>query len=91
MENLDKEETTFAENIKLRIKENLLQLIGFLVGSIAGFSYYAMVGCTSGTCGITSNPWLSVLWGGIAGYLIADLFKSIKSRGKHKIIKEEKL
>jgi hypothetical protein len=34
-----------------------------------------MVGCPSGACAITSNPWLTILWGAILGYLIGGTFK----------------
>jgi len=56
------------------IKKHLLR-IGILVGGIAGFSYYHFVGCASGTCPITSNPYLTVLYGALLGYLLFDMFK----------------
>ena len=40
------------------------------IGAIAGFSYYHFIGCTSGTCAITSSPYMSILWGGAMGYLL---------------------
>jgi len=52
-----------------------LQLIGALVGLLGGFLYYRFVGCNSGGCAITSNPWISTLYGGLMGYLVFDLFK----------------
>jgi hypothetical protein len=52
-----------------------LQLIGTLVGLLGGFLYYRFVGCNSGGCPITSNPWISTLYGGLMGYLVFDLFK----------------
>lgn len=36
------------------IKSNLLYLIGGALGAIGGYVYYAVVGCQSGTCPITS-------------------------------------
>ncbi|AZQ60755.1 hypothetical protein EI427_00575 [Flammeovirga pectinis] len=41
--------------------------IGLLIGSILGYMYYFYIGCTSGTCPITSNPIISVLYGGLIG------------------------
>jgi hypothetical protein len=38
--------------------------LGVANGGIAGFSYYHFVGCSSGSCAITSNPYMSVIWGG---------------------------
>jgi hypothetical protein len=52
-----------------------LQLIGTLVGLLGGFLYYRFVGCNSGGCPITSNPWISTVYGGLMGYLVFDLFK----------------
>jgi len=49
-------------------------LAGLLTGIIGGYIYYRFVGCTSGGCAITSNPWMSMLWGALAGYLIGDMF-----------------
>lgn len=43
---------------------------GALLGGIAGFLYYYFVGCTSGSCAITSNPVSSVLFGGVLGLFI---------------------
>jgi xanthine/uracil permease len=57
------------------IKRNLLKIIGILVGGIGGFAYYYFVGCASGTCPITSNPYISVIYGALMGYLLLDMFK----------------
>ncbi len=57
------------------IKKHLLEIIGIPVGAIAGFSYYYFVGCASGTCPITSNPYISVIYGAVLGYLVFSMFK----------------
>ncbi len=44
------------------------------VGVLGGYAYYALIGCKSGTCAITSNPYMSMAWGGILGYLLPDFF-----------------
>jgi hypothetical protein len=49
------------------------------IGAIAGFSYYYFVGCTSGTCAITSSPYLSTLGGGMMGFFVVN---SPCSRGR---------
>lgn len=54
------------------------------IGIAGGYLYYHFVGCASGGCPITSNPWLTMLWGGILGYLIGDSIKP-----KHKEQKKE--
>jgi len=53
-------------------------LIGILIGGIGGYIYYIKIGCVSGTCPITSNPWLTIIWGAAVGYLLGDMFKRKK-------------
>ena len=45
--------------------------LGVLIGGIAGFLYYHFVGCSSGTCSITSHSYSSIIFGGLLGYLIS--------------------
>ena len=62
-------------NMKVFIKKNILKITGIVAGGIGGFAYYHFVGCTSGTCPITSNPYISILYGALMGYLIQGMFK----------------
>jgi len=57
------------------IKKHILKIIGIPVGMLGGFLYYYYIGCNSGTCPITSNPYISVIYGGLMGYIVFDLFK----------------
>lgn len=41
-------------------------------GSLLGFLYYYFVGCTSGSCGITSNPYQSAAMGGLMGLFMVN-------------------
>jgi len=68
--------------MKELIKKYILRITGGLIGGAGGFAYYYFVGCTSGTCPITSNPFMSILWGAVMGYLISDMFKK-KEQGTH--------
>ncbi len=52
-----------------------LSLIGLIVGAVGGYIYYIEIGCKSGTCPITSSPYMSMIWGAAMGYLLGDLFK----------------
>lgn len=67
---------------KKKAKFNFLPVIGAVVGAIGGYIYYIEVGCTSGSCAITSNPYMSMLWGAALGYLIFDLFKRRKKKSE---------
>jgi uncharacterized protein YcfJ len=44
--------------------------IGAVVGGLLGFAYYRFVGCSSGGCPITSNPWISTSYGAVMGALL---------------------
>lgn len=65
---------------KKRFKFNILPVIGAVVGAAGGYIYYIEVGCNSGSCAITSNPYLSMLWGAAVGYLVFDLFRPKKKK-----------
>ncbi len=45
--------------------------VSILVGASAGYAYYHYVGCVSGTCPITGNPWMSTGYGALIGWLAA--------------------
>jgi len=62
------------------LKKHLLKITGIPVGGIAGFLYYHFVGCASGTCPITSNPYITVIYGALLGYLLFDMFKRKESK-----------
>lgn len=49
--------------------------IGITLGAIAGGAYYYYIGCASGTCPITSNPYISVGYGALLGYLLGGMIK----------------
>ncbi|WP_017258983.1 DUF6132 family protein [Pedobacter arcticus] len=49
---------------------NKLVFLGIVIGSIAGYAYYHFVGCTTGTCSITSKPLNSTLYGAIMGGIL---------------------
>ncbi len=49
-------------NLKRWLLSNLLMLFGVLIGGVSGYLYYYYIGCSNGTCSITSNPYKSVIY-----------------------------
>ena len=76
MENQNNKPGTFSK--KIFGITPIISLAGLLIGAIGGYIYWDQVGCASGTCAITSNPWMSTAWGAAFGYLIFDMFNSKK-------------
>lgn len=62
------------------LKRNKLTLLGILFGSVAGYFYWQQVGCSSGTCPITSSPVWSSLYGALLGGLLFSIFKKQKNK-----------
>ena len=56
--------------------------LGIVVGAIGGYLYYHFIGCSSGSCAITSQPINSTLYGAAMGGLILNTFKDVKSKKK---------
>ena len=61
---------------------SLKSIIGTLVGLIAGLIYFYKIGCSSGSCAITSNIWLTLLWGGLMGYLFGGMLEKEKKKSE---------
>lgn len=62
------------------LKRNVTKanLIGMIIGAVLGYLYYRNVGCSTGSCGLTSNPFMMILWGTAVGYLVGDYFNKKK-------------
>ncbi len=52
------------------MKKYLKMIFGTVLGGILGYSYYYFIGCHSGSCPITSNPYVSTFWGILLGFII---------------------
>ncbi len=67
-----------------------IYLISTLLGAILGYLYWYKIGCSTGTCPITSVWYNTSLYGALLGYLIRDLLKStiIKNKVKNKQVNE---
>ena len=44
-------------------------------GGVGGWLYYRYVGCATGACAITSNPWLTIGFGVAFGLLLGMLLR----------------
>ena len=66
--------------MKKIFKNNLLTVIGVLVGGVGGFFYWKYVGCVTGTCPIQSNPYRMTAYGAVMGGLLLSIFQSSSSK-----------
>lgn len=46
-------------------------ILGAIVGGVLGYTYYRFIGCSTGACPITSNPFISTIYGAILGLILA--------------------
>lgn len=43
-------------------------------GALVGLAYYALVGCPTGSCAITANPFSTMVYTGLIGLLLSGSF-----------------
>lgn len=60
------------------LKKYLPVIVGAAVGAVGGYAYYYWVGCTTGSCPITSQPVTSTLYGALLGGLLLNIFQKNK-------------
>ena len=46
-------------------------LVFALMGGVLGYAYHRLVGCRTGTCPITANPYVSTAYGAVMGFLVS--------------------
>jgi len=80
MENTCETKASCREKMLQKIKSSILEIIGMVLGAISGFIYFKTVGCSTGSCPITSNPWLTIIWGSLIGYLTGSIFNKNKKK-----------
>ena len=42
-------------------------------GALFGYGWHRLVGCRSGACALTANPWISTLYGAALGWWSATM------------------
>jgi hypothetical protein len=52
-------------------KALLLKTLAVLLGAAGGYAYYHFIGCATGTCPISSNPYISTGYGALLGLVLA--------------------
>lgn len=57
------------------LKTKKMIVFGVVIGAIGGYLYWHFVGCSSGTCAITSVWWRSTLYGALMGGFTLDIIK----------------
>jgi hypothetical protein len=56
-----------------------LTILGIAMGAAGGYLYYHFIGCTSGSCPITSRPLNSTLYGAMMGGVLLNMFQKEKT------------
>ena len=62
--------------MKERMKKWLRPALFILGGGLVGLGYYYLVGCSTGTCVITSSPLTSMAYMALVGWLLSGVFGS---------------
>ena len=65
-----------ASDMKKYLKKRLRPAVFTLGGALAGLGYYALVGCSTGSCAITASPVNTMLYMGLMGWLLSGIFGS---------------
>lgn len=62
------------------LMKHKLAVLGIVLGAAGGYLYYHYIGCTTGSCPITSRPVNSTLYGAMMGWLLFTSFTSKESK-----------
>jgi hypothetical protein len=60
-----------VELSKSEVKRWAKRILPVFIGIIGGYAYYHFIGCASGACPIISNPYFSMIYGGLIGAVLA--------------------
>ena len=57
-----------------KIKKWLKPVLFTAGGALVGLAYYYFVGCPTGACPLTSNPFITMAYMGFIGWLLSGIF-----------------
>ena len=60
--------------MKSKLKKWLRPFLFTVGGALVGLGYYYAVGCSTGSCPITLNPIITMIYMGVVGLLLSGLF-----------------
>lgn len=61
-------------------------IIGIVIGGLLGYAMYRFIGCSSGACPITSDPWISTILGMVFGALVAKAQRRFRWKAPRSIL-----
>lgn len=64
-----------VSDMKKNMKKWLRSILFTVGGAIAGLTYYYFIGCSSGTCPLTSHPLVTMVYMGLVGWLLSGVFR----------------
>ena len=67
------------------VKTNRAYVIGGIIGGIGGYLYWLKVGCSTGTCPITSSPVMSTAWGALLGAILFSMILPKSGQNKSEL------
>lgn len=59
--------------MKKKMKKWLKPMLFTAGGAMAGLAYYYFIGCSSGTCPLTSHPLVTMVYMGLIGWLLSGI------------------
>ncbi len=57
--------------MKINAKRMIRHILFAALGALAGYLVYVFIGCPTGTCAITSNPFSSIFYMSLVGLLLS--------------------